>query len=125
MQILFVDDEISLLRSLERVFRRMDDEWNTHFTDTGEDAIQKLNESNFDIIVTDLRMPGMDGVQLLSRVQTKFPDMIRIILSGHSDRETLSRARQLAHKFISKPCPPTELKRILRETYEYRKSNGA
>jgi HD-like signal output (HDOD) protein len=64
----------------------------------------------FDVIVTDMRMPVMDGAQLLERVQKRFPGVIRIILSGQFEMDAALRAAPVAHQFLSKPCDPDRLR---------------
>jgi HD-like signal output (HDOD) protein len=73
-----------------------------------------LEGSHFDVIVTDMRMPGMDGAQLLTSVKERFPSIIRIVLSGFFEKEAALRAVAVAHRFLAKPCDPKDL----RETIE-------
>jgi putative nucleotidyltransferase with HDIG domain len=103
-QILFVDDEINILKGLKRSLRPFRKYWEMQFVSTGEKALQLMDEIAFDVIVSDMRMPGMDGMQLLNMVQKKYPGVARIILSGHSDREIIMRSVKTAHQYLSKPC---------------------
>jgi len=82
-------------------------EWEMVFAEGGAEALAALAGQDFDIIVTDMRMPGMDGAQLLEEVQKR---SLRMVLSGQSDRETILRSVNPAHQFISKPCEGEELK---------------
>lgn len=111
--ILFVDDEQRILDGLRRMFRPMRDEWNTVFATSGQAALDELAKAHFDVVVTDMRMPGMDGAQLLNEVRNRYPRVVRIVLSGQSDRETIMRSVGQAHQYLSKPCDPEELKRIV------------
>lgn len=103
-KILFVDDEINVLDGLRRMLRSMRHEWDMQFASSARDALALLRESPFDLIVSDMRMPEMNGVQLLSQVKECCPRTIRIILSGHADSDLTLRAVGVAHQFLSKPC---------------------
>jgi HD-like signal output (HDOD) protein len=114
-RILFVDDEPMVLTGLKRSLRPMRTEWEMVFAEGGEEALTAINQQAFDIVVTDMRMPGMDGAQLLEEVQKRSPKTLRMVLSGQSDRETILRSVNPAHQFISKPCEGEELKsRLIR-----------
>lgn len=108
-RILFVDDEPSLLEGLRRMLRPQRARWEMMFASGGLDALRMLDESPFDIVVTDMRMPVMDGVQLLERVRERFPGMVRIVLSGYSDMGSTLRAVSVAHQFLQKPCDARSL----------------
>ena len=86
-KILFVDDETNLLAGLQRMLRSMRSEWQMAFAPGAHEALEILRSDSFDVIVTDMRMPGMDGCQLLNEVKERYPNIVRIILSGHSDKE--------------------------------------
>jgi HD-like signal output (HDOD) protein len=114
-RILFVDDEPMVLSGLQRSLRLMRSEWEMVFAPGGNEALAAMDLQKFDIIVTDMRMPGMDGAQLLEEVQKRSPQTLRMVLSGQSDRETILRSVNPAHQFISKPCEAEELKsRLIR-----------
>jgi putative nucleotidyltransferase with HDIG domain len=112
-RILFVDDEPNLLMGLQRTLRPMRAQWEMEFVSGGDEALQALSLRPFDAVVTDMRMPGMTGVELLERIQDQFPQTIRIILSGQSDRESILRSIAPAHQFLSKPCDAEQLKSVL------------
>ena len=109
-RILFVDDEPMVLTGLKRSLRPMRAEWEMVFAEGGEEALTVMDQQTFDIIVTDMRMPGMDGAQLLKEVQKRSPHTLRMVLSGQSDRETILRSVNPAHQFVYKPCESEELK---------------
>jgi CheY-like chemotaxis protein len=91
-RILFVDDEVSILDGLKRMLRPMRREWGMAFAAGGEPALTLLEGPPFDVIVTDMRMPGMDGATLLEIVREKQPSTLRIILSGHTELQASLRA---------------------------------
>lgn len=103
-KILFVDDEPNILKGLQRSLRPLRKYWDMMFSLGAENALELLEKQSFDVIVTDMRMPDMDGAQLLKKVQLKYPMMVRIILSGHSDREMVMKSVKSAHQYLSKPC---------------------
>jgi HD-like signal output (HDOD) protein len=115
-RILFVDDEPMVLSGLQRSLRVMRSEWEMVFATGGQDALAAMDRQSFDIIVTDMRMPGMDGAQLLEEVQKRAPQTLRMVLSGQSDWDTILRSVNPAHQFISKPCEAEELRsRLIRD----------
>jgi HD-like signal output (HDOD) protein/ActR/RegA family two-component response regulator len=107
--ILFVDDESNILQGLQRMLHPMRKEWEMKFVESGAEALSLLQREPFDVVVTDMRMPGMDGVQLLSEVKRQTPEVVRIALSGYSDHQMVLKSIPLAHQFLSKPCPPQTL----------------
>jgi HD-like signal output (HDOD) protein len=108
-RILFVDDDRVVLQGLERMLFEMDDRWEMVFADSPEGALRAFETARFDVIVTDARMPEMDGVSLLARVRAEHPDVVRIILTGHAELEATLRALPVAHSFLTKPCKPAVL----------------
>jgi putative nucleotidyltransferase with HDIG domain len=111
--ILFVDDDPMLLAGLQRSLRPMRSEWAMEFVTSGKSALEKLACSPFDVVVTDMRMPEMDGAQLLEQVRTAHPQTIRFVLSGQSDREAVLRTVAPAHQYLAKPCSADELRQKL------------
>lgn len=109
-RILFVDDEPRVLQGLRRMLRSMRDEWEMAFAGGGQEALDILSMKPFDVVVTDMRMPGMDGAKLLSEVLRGYPQIVRIVLSGHSEREMILKAVQRTHQYLSKPCDADALK---------------
>ena len=103
-QLLFVDDETKLLDGLKRSLRPMRHEWNMTFVASGAEALMALEQAPFDVIISDMRMPGMDGAQLLNEVQQRYPQIVRIVLSGHSDKEMIYQSIAAAHQYLDKPC---------------------
>lgn len=104
-RVLFVDDEIGVLQGLQRMLFEVD-AWEMEFVDSAEKALRALERERFDVIVTDMCMPGMDGAMLLGRVHAQQPRVVRIILTGHSELEATFRAMPVAHSFLTKPCKP-------------------
>jgi len=111
-RILFVDDEPMILQGLQRMFRPMRNEWEMAFVDGGGKALAAMEERAFDVVDTGMRMPGMNGAELLKRIQQKYPMTIRLILSGHADADLVNQCLGVAHQYIAKPCDPALLKTL-------------
>lgn len=116
-RILFVDDEPMVLAGLQRSLRSMRDQWEMVFVNSGAEALQRMEQQPFEIIVTDMRMPVMTGAELLEEVKRRFPQCFRIILSGQADQETIMRAVDPTHQYLAKPCDTNELKRRLTRAF--------
>jgi two-component system, NtrC family, response regulator HupR/HoxA len=78
--LLFVDDDQAMLNSLRRVF--LDEPYETHFALSGKKALELMQQQDVDIVVSDMRMPGMDGQELLTTIKERYPRVIRIMFSG-------------------------------------------
>jgi HD-like signal output (HDOD) protein/CheY-like chemotaxis protein len=113
MRILFVDDEVKLLQGFKRMLRNMRRDWEMSFAVGGKNALDLMAKDGFDVVVTDMRMPEMDGVQLLSNIIEHHPATIRIALSGQSDEDAVIKSTKLAHQFLAKPCEPELLKETI------------
>lgn len=112
-KILFVDDEPNILAGLKRMLRNLQSSMDLHFLESGEAALAFLATTPVDVIVTDMRMPGMDGATLLAIVQERYPQVVRFMLSGQSDRHAMLRAMPLVHQFLTKPTSPETLRELL------------
>ncbi|MBF0224565.1 MAG: HDOD domain-containing protein [Desulfobacterales bacterium] len=117
-RILFVDDEPNVLQGLKRVLREMRNEWDMDFVESGNKALEILQKSSFDVIVSDIRMKEMDGIEFFKKVMNLYPKIIRIVLSGQSDKEFTIKSSHIAHQYLVKPCDPDELKSRLSHIYE-------
>lgn len=110
INVLFVDDEPNILSALQRMLRGQRSEWKMSFASSGEEALRFLAEIDVDVIVSDMKMPGMDGADLLEKVSELHPHIVRVILSGYSEKEGSMRSVGSAHQYLSKPCDPEVLK---------------
>jgi HD-like signal output (HDOD) protein len=115
--ILFVDDERDLLDSLKARLYKHRHDWNMQFVSSGAEAIAALEQQRFDLVVSDVRMPGMDGGQLLTVVKQRWPNAMRIIVSGYSDPVQAVRLTSLAHQYVAKPCDGRELENIIERCF--------
>lgn len=124
-RILFVDDEPNIRDGMRRMLRTMRDEWDMEFVESGDAALLAIEEwrkaeKPFDVVVSDMRMPGMDGADLLARVKEISPDCVRLILSGHSDTASIMKTVGTAHQYLNKPCDPELLKRTIKRAFALR-----
>lgn len=124
-RVLFVDDEVAVLQGLERMLFEMTDRWDLVFVESGEKALYELSGRQFDVIVSDMRMPVMDGATLLAHVHDEYPNIVRIILTGHSELEATLRAMPVAHCFLTKPCRPELIEEVLHRSLDLQAILGA
>jgi len=117
MRILFVDDEIEVMQAMRRSLREMRNEWSMEFALSGVAALDELAKTPTDVIVSDMRMPGMDGWELLAEVKKLYPQTVRLVLSGHADAGSIMRTVGTAHQYLAKPCDSAALKAAISQTY--------
>lgn len=102
--VLFVDDEPNLIAGMKRATRKFRDKWDMHFAIGAEEALKIIGEIQVNTVVTDMRMPGIDGAQLLRKISKNWPSIVRIVLSGEADAITACDTVGRSHLFLSKPC---------------------
>lgn len=120
-RLLLVDDEKSILLALKRQLRKKVD---LTIAQSGIEALDILSkDQNFDVIVSDMRMPGMNGVELLEKVGKLYPEIIKIMLTGNADLTTASDAvnRGDIFRFLTKPCPMNILTKALYDAFELKR----
>lgn len=119
IKLLCVDDERNVLRALERIF--MDDDYEILTAISGEDGLAVLaDNSDVQVVVSDFRMPGMNGVEFLRQVCEKYPETVRIVLSGYADTGAVVAAinEGQIYKFVSKPWSDEELRQTVAKAVE-------
>jgi HD-like signal output (HDOD) protein len=116
MRILFVDDELNILHAMRRSFHSMRDQWSMDFVSSGAAALESLAKMPADVVVSDMRMPGMDGWQLLAEVKKLYPQTVRLVLSGHADPTSVMRSVGSAQLYLAKPCESGALKGAIVQT---------
>jgi HD-like signal output (HDOD) protein len=109
-RILLVDDDRAVLGGLRHVLRADRHRFSVCVADGGASALEAMSLEPANVLVTDLRMPGMDGIELLERVLAGWPGTARILLSGWSDGESILRAGSVAHRYLLKPCDSRTLR---------------
>lgn len=116
MRVLFVDDQPEILSGLRRMLRGLRKEWQMEFVEGSKEALALMDENPFDVVVSDMRMPGVDGVDLLAETMRRYPTTVRIILSGQAEQDAILRAAVPAHQYLSKPCDADTLTNTIART---------
>ncbi len=113
--ILCVDDEINVLRSLKRLLRNED--YHLITANSGEEGLAVLAEEEVSVVLSDQRMPGMTGTEFLSIVKEKYPESVRVVLSGYADAATIldSINKGAIYRFLTKPWSDDELRITVRQ----------
>lgn len=112
MRVMFVDDETQILKGITRMLACADVEWEVMTATNGLAALELLAEEPVNVLISEMKMPGMDGAELLEEVSQRYPDTVRIVLSGQAGKEAVYRAIAPMHQYLSKPCDAD----VLRET---------
>ena len=119
IRILFIDDDPSVLHSLRRFLRK--EKYQLYFAESGQEALDLMAGQPIDIIVTDLRMPAMTGLELIAEVKRRHPSVLRLVLSATSDIgqaiESINSGE--VFRFIPKPLEPEPFKKILLDAAEH------
>ncbi len=103
IQVLFVDDDVTVLEEFRDLLFMSGISWSVSVAGSGAQALQFLEDTYFDVIVADLKMPGMDGAELLAQVRDQYPDVMRILMSGNADVQFTAQLVPQAHQFLLKP----------------------
>jgi putative nucleotidyltransferase with HDIG domain len=119
--VLFVDDEPRVLQGLQRMLRGERQNWTMSFAANGREALGLLSRETFDAVVSDLRMPDMDGAELLNIIMERYPNTVRIVLSGETDPDVGFKTVRCAHQFLAKPCDAETLKDTLARAFALRR----
>jgi HD-like signal output (HDOD) protein/ActR/RegA family two-component response regulator len=118
--VLFVDDDEQVLEALRDLLRPHRHTWEMTFELSAERGLARLAETAVDVVVSDVKMPGLDGIAFLRDVRTAYPDTVRVVLSGHSEPATAVGSSGVAHRFLAKPCQAAELVEVLESSFQLR-----
>jgi HD-like signal output (HDOD) protein/CheY-like chemotaxis protein len=124
IRVIFVDDEPRVLEGLKRMLRPKRNEWQMTFVGSAQAALDALRAEPCEVVVTDMRMPGMSGAELLEVVQREYPDTIRLILSGQAETDSVMKALGVSHQFLSKPCDAEILQGTIARAFTLRDLAG-
>ena len=124
IRVLFVDDEPRVLEGLKRMLRPKRNEWQMTFVGSAQAALDALKAEPCEVVVTDMRMPGMSGAELLEVVQRDYPDTIRLILSGQAETESVMKALGVSHQYLAKPCDAEILQGTIARAFALRDLAG-
>ncbi|MCK9329880.1 MAG: response regulator [Candidatus Cloacimonetes bacterium] len=125
--ILFVDDEIRILDAFKRTFRKYNKQWDMYFALSGNEALSLMetrknkNLSPINIIISDMKMPGMNGSELLKIISEKYPNTIRFILSGQAEEKEFINSFSYIHQYFSKPLESEQLINSVTRIFNIRK----
>jgi putative nucleotidyltransferase with HDIG domain len=122
MHVLFVDDDREVLDGMRRNLHGMRGEWSMDFAASGKEALELLARAAADVVVSDMRMPGMDGWQLLAEIKNRYPQTVRFILSGQADPNSVMRTIGTAHQYLCKPCDSATIKAAIHQAQTLRES---
>ena len=117
-EVLFVDDDVNVLQGYQRTLRR---QFKIETVDSGAAALSMLEGGrHFAVIVSDMRMPGMDGLELLRSVKSRSQDIVRIMVTGNTDQQTAVAAINEGdvYRFLTKPCSPEVLVKTIQDAIE-------
>ncbi|HYO18323.1 MAG TPA: HDOD domain-containing protein [Dermatophilaceae bacterium] len=114
INVLFVDDDAHVLAGIRRSMRPLRNEWRMRCASSGDEALRLLQEAPVDVVVSDMRMPEMDGQAFLCQVRELYPGAVRIVLSGQTDLEAALASVGVSHRFLDKPCDPDILAATVR-----------
>jgi DNA-binding NtrC family response regulator len=110
VRILFVDDDPRVLNAIERQLRRDRERWDMVFVVGGKRGVDEIRKGGFTVVVSDFRMPEVDGVALLNEAAAVCPEMVPIMLSGDAEAEVMTRAVPALRQLIRKPCDTATLR---------------
>lgn len=116
--ILFVDDEPRVLQGIRNSLWSLRGQWAMAFVESGEEALRHLERSPVDVVVTDMRMPGMGGVGLLRQLRARFSAVRCLALSGYAELAAQGEAEGMVLRFLTKPCDSAVLRRSIEEALE-------
>lgn len=120
--ILFVDDEPNVIAAIRRLLHHRRAGWAMHFATGGPEALECIRRlGGIDLVISDMRMPGMDGSALLDEVARLYPDSARFILTGQSDMEAIFRAIGPSHQYLSKPLDGPKLESRIEQSLALRR----
>jgi HD-like signal output (HDOD) protein len=111
MKVMFVDDEPMVLKGIKRSL--FNTGWEIILANSGQQALDILSDTPVDCVISDMQMPGMNGAELLEKISELYPSTVRVVLSGHADKDMAAKASFVAHQWFSKPCSPDEIKKAI------------
>ena len=115
-KILFVDGDQKVIEKLKKQLYPMRSKWKIEFAGSGKDALESMERSSYDVVVSDMHMPDMDGVNFFEIVMERFPGTVRIMHSDNSDRAMAMESVKCTHQFLMKPCTAEIMKYTIERT---------
>jgi len=118
--IIFVDDEPNVIDGLRRMLRSLRGRWDLAFATSGSEALKLMEQRAYDVIVSDMRMPGMDGCQLLEEVEKRYPQVVRVVLSGTPGGPEALDSLRPTHQYLAKPCDADTVRNTIERALKLR-----
>jgi putative nucleotidyltransferase with HDIG domain len=118
--IIFVDDEPNVIDGLRRMLRPLRQRWDMAFATSGLEALRMMEQRPCDVIVSDMRMPGMDGCQLLEEVERRCPQIVRVVLSGSAGAPEALGSLRPTHQYLAKPCDADTVRNTIERALKLR-----
>ncbi len=115
-KILFIDNDKNLISKLKKQLYSMRKSWDMVFVENGKEALKLMDNASYDVIVSDMHIPEMDGVELFDIVMKRYPGTVRIMHSENSDSKLAKESVRCTHQFLLKPCAPETLKYTIERT---------
>lgn len=112
-RILFVDDEPTMLELFQLMFKPLESDWDLGYATSGLEGLAMMDKNPFEVVITDMNMPGMNGAQFLNEVMEKYPRTARFILSGYAEQELVAKCVGAAHQYLMKPCDMNTIRSTL------------
>lgn len=116
--ILFVDDEPNILKGLRRSLYPLRNKWKMTFVEGGIEALEIMEQDKPTVLISDMRMPGMNGLELLENVRERHPEVVRVMLTGQSDKDLYQKAMGISHHFFWKPTKFETFKELLERIHD-------
>ncbi len=118
---LFVDDEVRVLEGLRRMLHSVRNEWDASFAESAEEALEIIETTHLNVVISDIRMPGVNGVEFFKKIKESHPRIVRIALSGQTPVENVIDSIGPVHQYLPKPCEGERLKATLNRVGELRR----
>jgi DNA-binding NtrC family response regulator len=112
--IVFLDDDLNFLNGIKRVLRGMG-EWDIITCVEADKVFQELARGNVDVVVSDYRMPEIDGLTVLGRIKTEYPSVHRVLLSGQVSDAVYNESLAVAERYLEKPCDAEMIYKVINE----------
>jgi len=125
IRVLFVDDDEAVLEGLENRLRKQRNVWKMRFAGSGTEALRMLAREPADVVVSDMRMPGMDGAELLGQVRELYPATVRLVLTGETGLQGAMQTVPVAHQVLTKPCDAGRLEESINRLHQIRSIDDA
>ena len=109
----FANEQPATIEGIRQILTRRQNEWEVEFVSSGVEALQAMKRCRSDVILTDLNMPVMSGVELLTQVSGLYPGTVRFLQTGEADRKIVLESTGIAHRLLNKPCNPETLRNFL------------